>query len=303
MDIKTDTGVKYTTQQKGNMKFLVSFEYPHGDWIPLKVFKKFFDWIVSEYNQIQFEYYNPPVNVRSNPSGPYSPHIMRFLNKETNKYSVISYWDRAIELTWRGNGWSKKNQVQLITSSGVHQEMQFTPFSYVCYSKRFEDLSSEKRKKFDEKKEHKLLFRGALYSDRFVMSTYRPDIVTDKKIELMNYFDEINNSRINLSLNGAGEICNRDMEILSCGSVLMRPKLRQKFYNDLIPDYHYISVEPHNDPKIQLDYILEKYEEIKDNDDYLRQISLNGLEWYLNNGTIDSNVEILKKLQIIENLI
>lgn len=277
------------------MKFLVSFEYPHGEWIPIIVFKNYFDWMVSEYKDIEFDYYNPPPNVRTNPSGIYSPHIMRVLNKENNKYSIISYWDKAIELTWEGNGWSKKNQKQLVTSSGVHQDIEFTPFSYVCYSKSFEDLSREKRKEFDDKTVNQLFFRGALYSHRFMMAKYRPDIITNEKISQESYFDEINNSKICLSLNGAGEICNRDMEILSCGSVLIRPRLNQKFYNDLIPDYHYISVDLHNDPKKQLDLILKKYEEIKNDDDYLKEISMNGLNWYLNNGTINSNVEILKK--------
>jgi hypothetical protein len=70
----------------------------------------------------------------------------------------------------------------------------------------------------------------------------------------------------------------------------------------LIPNYHYIPFELNDDPKIQSEIILNKYDEIKDNLELLKFISENGYQWYLENGTINSNVEILKKIININKL-
>ena len=46
----------------------------------------------------------------------------------------------------------------------------------------------------------------------------------------------------------------------------------------------------------QTEIILEQFNKIKDDIDYLTFISENGYEWFKNNGTIDSHVNILKEL-------
>ena len=69
--------------------------------------------------------------------------------------------------------------------------------------------------------------------------------------------------KICLSLNGAGEICNRDMEILASGSILFRPELNQKFHEELIPDYHYVTFDIHADANTQADIIIYKFNSIK----------------------------------------
>ena len=111
------------------------------------------------------------------------------------------------------------------------------------------------------------------------------------------------NNKICLSLNGAGEICNRDIEVLSARSALLRPKLNLQFHNELIPDYHYISFEMDKDPIVLNKIILDRYNEVKDDIEFLRYISENGYQWYLENGTIESNVRILKEIIKINKLL
>ncbi len=148
-----------------------------------------------------------------------------------------------------------------------------------------------------EKENNDLMFRGYLYGDRLNLKNYGILNITDQKnFPIENYFNELTNNRINLSLNGAAEICNRDMEILSSRSVLFRPLLFQKFYNELIPDYHYISFEYSSDPKKQTEIILDKFNLIKDNIDFLTFISENGYNWFKENGTVESNVKILNEI-------
>lgn len=284
------------------MNLIVTFESPHTSWNPLIVYKNFYDWFKTYYNKHNIIYQNTEYSLRHNPSGVGSPHIMTIRNLDNKKYIIVSYWDRAIELTWSGNGWDVDNRVDLVTSSGVHFPMDVTPFSYTCYSYEFEKMAQEKRKPWKEKTENKLLFRGYLYGDRKIMSEYRPELFTEIKKSQISYFDELNNSKISLSLDGAGEICNRDMEILCSGSVLIRPKLNQVFHNELIPNFHYISVEKTSNPVEQLNLIIRKHEEIMDNSELLNTISNNGLEWFNNNGTMLSNVELLKKIINIDVL-
>lgn len=284
------------------MKLEFKFENSYSDWGPLLVFKNYYDWFF-KYNDIHdVTFKNTTPMERSNPSGTSSPHIMTIKNVENNKYFIVSYWDRAIELTWEGNGWDVKNMVELITSSGVYDDILFTPLSYVCHSYEFQKNAQKNKIDFDKKNNDKLLFRGYLYGNRNEMRNYKPEYFTDIKKPKIEYLNELNNYKICLSLDGAGEICNRDIEILSVGSVLLRPKLNQKFHNELIPNYHYVSVDKIGDPVKQFDLILERYNEIKNDYEFLSFIANNGNNWFTKNGTIESNVEILKKIINIDKL-
>ena len=49
--------------------------------------------------------------------------------------------------------------------------------------------------------------------------------------------------------------------------------------------------------------IKEKYNEIKENDQLLREIAKNGYEWYMENGTTQANVDILKNILNIDLII
>ena len=95
---------------------------------------------------------------------------------------------------------------------------------------------------------------------------------------------------------------NRDIEILSVGSVLFRPKLKQKFYNPLIDGVHYIGFDEDENPKNQIEIIKEKFTEIRNQPDLLKSISENGLKWYHENGSINGNVNVLKEVVKIEKL-
>ena len=284
------------------MRLEFRFENPHTDWAVLHVFKKYYKWFITENPDIECSYINSSKFYNGNPSGIYSAQIMTITNLDTKKYLIISYWDRPIEMTWDGNGWDTKNRVELISSSGAKPEMNFTPYSYLPYSIVFEDLSL-KSKKMNEKEKNELEFRGFLYNERLSLSKIGDIKISDKKIfPFETYFDDLTNNKICLSLNGAGEICNRDIEILSARSALLRPELKLQFHNKLIPNYHYISFEMDNDPVILNKIILDRYNEVKDDVEFLKYISENGYQWYLENGTIDSNVKILKEIIDINKL-
>jgi hypothetical protein len=278
------------------MRLEFRFEGPHTDWSVLHVFDKFYKKFINENPHIECTYVSSGMFHNGNPSGIYSPHIMTIINLDTKKYLIVSYWDRAIELTWECCGWEPQNMVELISSSGTKPEMNFTPYTYLPYSIIFDNLSKNS-KKMEEKERNELEFRGFLYNERLSLSKIGDIKINDKKLfPVEKYFEELTNNKICLSLNGAAEICHRDIEIFSAMSALLRPKLNLQFHNELIPDYHYISFEMDNNPIVLNKIILDRYNEVKDDIEFLRYISENGYQWYLENGTIDSNVRILKEI-------
>lgn len=283
-----------------NIEF--TFEYPHTPWSVLYVFKGYYEYFLEKNENINVTYINSSGNPNRSPTGVYSAHSMRIKNLDNNKYILVSYWDNPFDFTYDNNGWDHSSCVELIGSSGSNSFSGFTPFSYLPYNKTFDEYTLN-AKKLSEKENNRLFFRGYLYGQRLQLANCGLLEITNQKIfPDIEYFNEITNNKICLSLNGAGEICNRDIEILSARSVLLRPKLKLSFYNDFIPDYHYISFEEHPNPVEQSKIIIDKFNEIKDNDELLTFISENGYEWYLNNGTVNSNIEILKKLINLEKL-
>lgn len=285
------------------MRLQVSFQYPFTDWSVFHVFNGFYNlWKESLSKDIQIEYVDSGLVYNGNPGSYYSPHIMTIKNKDNDKYIIVSYWDRADDLTDSNQGWCDSKRAALITSSGVRRDINCIPFSYICYTKEFDKLSIGALP-IDKKPNNNLFFKGYLYDKRYLLSlTKMIDITNNKVSPTEKYFEEINNNKINLSFNGAGEICNRDIEILSARSVLLRPKLYQKFHNDLIADYNYIAFEESSNPKEQCQIIIDKFNTIKNNIDLLTYISNNGYEWYMNNGTINSNINILNNILDIQLL-
>jgi hypothetical protein len=284
--------IKAKPKPPENHDYEITYQKPHGTkWSVTIVFDEFYKIFSKEHNVK----YITPINVHE-PAGIHSPHIMTIRNKHTKKYVAISYWDRAEELLYKGLGWDTENLVGIITSAGVYNDMETIPFSYLAYSSEFDDLAKN-RLPFSEKTNEELIFRGYLYGQRLDLSQLGVFNITDKKVfPNSNYYKELTESKICLSLNGAGEICNRDIEILAAGSVLFRPILNQKFYNSLIQDYHYIGFEIDLDPILQMNIIKNKYDEIIKNDELLDFVSNNGYNWYIENGSINANCNLLFKI-------
>jgi hypothetical protein len=280
------------------MNLKVYFHEPHTKWTIFHTFKKYYLYLCSIYDDLEVIYCNDKYN--GNPGGLFSPHIMTIQNKHNKKYIIISYWDRLLDLNHNLLDFKPENCVAIYTSSGVpyHLDNLFfdvIPFSYLTYSLDFELLSLNS-KPIHEKENNCLKFRGYLYNERLALKNEGKINITSEKIHELNYFDELNNNKINLSLNGVAEICNRDIEILSSRSVLLRPTLTQKFHNQLIPNFHYVDFEYDTNPKIQSEIIVNKFNEIKNDIDYLKFISDNGYEWFKNNGTVDANLKILTEI-------
>lgn len=84
-----------------------------------------------------------------------------------------------------------------------------------------------------------------------------------------------------------GEFCYRDIEYMLCGVPFIRIEFKDQLHDQLLPNFHYISIprevayvvyDKHGDRGIA-DLYIKKYNEIKDDYDFLKYISENQIEW------------------------
>jgi hypothetical protein len=308
------------------MKINAYFEAYGLEWCYVSIYHKLFNKLKETYPEIKFNYIDPNlVRLPKKYNGPackFGPHFMILENDENKKYFVISYWDKLKDIIVSNpvTNWDVENQVELFTSAGVHKndyfyaplDCEYTPISYstmtIDIEKKIEELYEQKNRRIYPSK---LTFRGYLYQfrkflesdDRFNMISKQTSILSQEE-----YMKELDKSKLNFNVNGAGEICNRDMEILGLGTALFRTKLVAKFHNELIPNYHYIAVDvddieydehkhDYNGYWKQLsDKVYNRFKEIRGDRDFIDFVANNGRKWYLENGTIDANVNVIHGL-------
>ena len=255
----------------------------------------------------------------------YGPHYMMIENPNTKKYILVSYWDKLVDIIHhhKATSFDIENCVDIITSAGgvvdhtyyKPLDYNYTPFSYTCTVRNSENTIEQIYKNTEHRIYPEVLsFNGFLYQFREYLSYDNRFNVVSKSnnfLSFEDYIHDISKYHINLSLNGAGEICTRDIEILGLGSALIRLKLSTKFHNELIPNHHYISVDHEDIESTCLeDYyeqlsnrILERFEQVKNDHDFIQFIANNGRKWYEENGTISANVKLLNKLVDFKKLL
>lgn len=274
----------------------------HNDTSYNHTFIEYYNWFINNHNNIETKLNDVSVLRPGYAGHSDSGSFLTITNPDNGKFIIVSMWDRNNDMYNTGLGWDLTNCVEIITSSGINGLHSYTPFTYLPYNKSFYKVINSIDTSFEIKQDLDLLFRGLIYLHRRELQTISPKNIIETTIPLPDYVNELAMRKINLSLNGAAEICHRDIEIISTGSVLLRPKLNVKFHNELIPWEHYIPFELDNSPKKQWEIITETFNSVRGDDELLKRISKNSLDWYYKNGTIESSVEILKNLININKL-
>jgi len=116
-----------------------------------------------------------------------------------------------------------------------------------------------------------------------------------KGINIKDYYKELTNHKISLSVPGTGELCYRDIECMAIGIPILRYEFLTELNPKLIPNYHYISIdriEPESmgsglkfrtERKGGQDYYegyIKRFMEVKDDDEFLSTISKNARKYY-----------------------
>lgn len=295
-----------TTTQTAKLKFY--FQPSFSGWTPTSIYEKVFSYYKSIYGD-QIISDNTTIQYNSNYGHKTGPHHLIIENIDTGYYKVATYWDYAPDLLNDYGGWNNAKCLGVYSCVGANTNNKMIASSYCVHTREIETLINNSNTNFKNKFNNDLIFRGFLYASRSTLYS-----VTDRassnirisadKIAQGTYIQELASHKIGLSLNGAAEICNRDIEILGVGSVLLRPKLiSTKFHNPLIPDFHYVPFETSNDPKTQLDIIAEKHKMLLKDTDYMIYVAMNGRDWYNLNGSCDGNTQVLCNILNIEELL
>ena len=297
------------------------YELPGNEWNIPRYFEEFYQSLKRHYPEHtinQVSTFGLPGRDPGSPCAKYNHAHMIIENDETKKYYLVTFWDK-MNCLGTGTGWDLENCVGILTSSGVHQddfyykplEGDFTPFSYLTTRTDTDKMIYSLRDMDNSQRiiPEKPMFKGYLY-------LFREHLSNDNRFDVKKtgdgtylhyeeYVKYLNQFAINMSLNGAGEICFRDMEILGLGTALFRPKLTTKFHNPLIPDYHYISVDyddlkgimPINKFYDELsNRIYNRWVEVIKDRDFIDEVAKNGKKWFDENVPKEKQADILIKI-------
>lgn len=292
------------------MKLLVKYRLHSEEWAVIYLFNNILRLLKETYSEIEFTYV-PVIEF------PYYEGIPRhgslvIENPVNNKTIVLSYDDvpKDIIKQIEGTGWIVSNIQQMFCVSNVAEMRErkdyyaeisnidvdkvIKPFSYTVYRTEFDLTYVDKMyaaKKSAEYRKQGMLFRGLFYGEReyYHRNSKHPEIVctnADYK-NLPEYVSELVEYRCGLSFTGAAEICHRDLEYFALGIPVIRPELKNSVFIDpLIPDYHYIGVQgPWYEEKMNA--INKKWDEVKNDYEFLDFIGNNAREWYLKNGRLE----------------
>ena len=191
----------------------------------------------------------------------------------------------------------------------VSKENQHKYFPWIYFPSNEYDLESyyEKRKNITPT-ESKLYFRGETFS-RTILEFFNSDIFHGGKSigGFESYVNELINYKLALSVAGRGEMCYRDVEYMGLGVPFIRFEYTTEFFEPLIPNFHYISVERPDDLKDWMnldrvgmkhhaDMIIKRYLEVKDDNEFLNFISTNAKNYYDKHLSPTASVEFTIKM-------
>lgn len=263
-------------------------------------------------------------------------HIDRtkiYLQKRTQEFLEILECEYVIEDLESGNFWilSVADQItggvlneqsnpylkkvlysQYIPDQIVHHTKEncykYSPWIYFPQNIVDYDYYYKKRKE-KNKFINKLYFKGDR-SNRPIINHINSEILSDTKIiNKEDYFDDLINYSVCLSIGGAanGNLCYRDIECMALGIPILRFDFDSTLNPSLISNYHYISIP------IQLDFpkhngvlkdrlgnkkhaklIEDRFYEIINNKIFLEYISKNAKNYY--------NTYLSKKNRIVHTL-
>ena len=121
----------------------------------------------------------------------------------------------------------------------------------------------------------------------------------NETIDQLTYVKEMAESKIILAVPGNSNFCHREIEGFGLGVPVLMPKLLNSYYNQLIPDYHYVSVDINwelDKPQAIAEAIRLRFLAVKNDDDFLNFVALNGLNWYKHNVLTPSPARIFLEI-------
>lgn len=318
------------------MKFHIQHNF--NDWPHFYVstfFNNLFEKLQNKYPEHEFIVVNYPEFDNLGYGSIFSCMNFSIINPDNDKYMVLSFFDNWKYHFMKHLGWKPEKMVKFFYPGGfnyldyfhwrqnnVHNDDIYCPiniqdiyqsFYYQTYGPQNIEYS------YSEDTIDKIVFRGWLWpfreemiseiDDESISIIEKRENKASKTLPYDEYLKELSQHRCSLSLPGGTEICNRDIECFAVGSPVIRPFVNIEYEDPLIANYHYIScfadIKYWNGFPEALDLksfgknLLDIWERVRYNKDYLMFISKNARSWYENNCTLENNIKyVLNKIDL-----
>jgi hypothetical protein len=241
-------------------KLIISYEYGYTNWYVSEFYKYFHSKIVDQNKNITFEYM-PLSELAKKFDKEYTNQTgnifnwfnLVIYNEVTDKFFIHSWYDYAPEIL----NYSVSNGFNLVKFSCVSNLTDSIIDSYkdrivvepsVYYLENWSDLNNLKLNEGNNIKKDLAYFNGMNHGVREnilnslsvnpffnIRTKNNPEHFRQKQ----DYYQELSNHRFGLSLNGAANICYRDLELFGLGVLNLRQPLNSKTHNPLIEGVHY----------------------------------------------------------------
>lgn len=226
-------------------------------------------------------------------------------NAETGEFHILSISDDLTHaiLNEKANPFCKSILVSQfkpleIKNNSNEYFYKFKPWIY--FQALFDNLDMYYlKRKYVSNKSNTLFFKGTSLPDRSFLFHLDKNYVSEfNPTSPDNYFNELINHKLAISIDGRGEFCYRDIECFGCGVPIIRYEYESVFNEPLIPNFHYISIPRPSDMKLyrlgskeHADKFMEKYFEVINNNELLNFISENARKYYENNLTLNNSIK------------
>jgi hypothetical protein len=235
----------------------LQFEFGGSNQGFFATYKSIYEQIDKIYPEVKKTHFEKGLTHCDHPGGRCGISNMVVINRDNNKATVLSFWDRGFDVItgndWK-NGWPDINIVHVIGGLGIDPQLitdkmpKFSPFLYPMEFMRVYDSIEQIRTpyKFTDKIP-KACFIGNLYETRKVLSNLlkkRSDLFdifgSEDGIFNHQYFQKLNEYAISLSFNGNGELCMRDFESIGLGIPVVRSEVKTPLMAPLVPEVDYL---------------------------------------------------------------
>jgi hypothetical protein len=227
-------------------------------------------------------------------------------NLENNEFVIMSVSDELTHATINEckNKYLKKVLISQFLPKKIQSHIEvdyfhkYSPWQY--FQAQVFDLEPFYTKRLTlDNLSNELYFKGTSLEDRQIIYKINDDILNKNFTPYPPhvYFNELINHKIALSVDGRGEFCYRDIECFAVGVPIIRFEYESVFYDDLIPNYHYISIPRPEDLKMyrmgdenHAKMLEQRYYEVINDVEFLNFISKNARQYYEKNCMLDVSI-------------
>lgn len=227
--------------------------------------------------------------------------------QEDKKFKVIEWDDRDNPIKYDCRELVKSPNCLYVlkcqcSMSSIHPKIR--PFFY--FEKHNPDIFSEQLDELRAKPvaSQKLYWRGNLHLGRREILQHIQDVLNDGWEDLVpieEYWKEMSSHKVALSLPGLGAACHREFEAFAVGTPVIMPIFRNRYYEKLLPDFHYIPIrvsegygERH--PREMAMKIKQMYEVVVNDNGLLNFISKNAMNYYDTYIRYSRSIQWMRKL-------